>query len=172
MIENDRPGRPLVIGLGARERGDDGVGPDVITDLRSRSGLGADLADDPGDLSRLLDLWERRDLVVVVDAVHVGAPPGTIHRWKVPGPQPFPRTSTFSTHAISLADAFDLGKALERMPRLVVVLGVEVASTDPGTERSPAVRSALPEVRKRVIEEIGAGRRRATLDPGRGTHHA
>lgn len=110
-----------------------------------------DCADEP---TRLLDLWEGLDTVVVVDAVRSGAAPGTIHRVDA-GTGPLPRElGLASTHAMGIADALELGRALGRAPRRIVVVGVEGASFAMGEELSPAVAEALDTLVAAALAEL------------------
>lgn len=162
----------LIIGLGAEDRGDDGVGRDVVRDLRDAPPPGAALAEDPGDLTRLLDLWEGRRLVILVDAVRTGAKVGSVHRWSgseiaTRDPQTF-----CSTHGFSITYALELGRALDRVPKEVVLVGVEIAEADEGRARSPAVRAAGRAARAMVFEELARHGRLNPTGPGGPLAHA
>ena len=67
----------VVAGLGSEFRRDDGAGPLVRARAVHEAGVGRDIGpiSDPLDL---LGVWDGADLVVVVDAVRSGAPPGTV----------------------------------------------------------------------------------------------
>jgi hydrogenase maturation protease len=141
--------------LGHPDRGDDAVGPLVAERLRA---AGAALLDCNEEPTRLIDAWDGLELVVVVDAVRSGAAPGTVHRVEsdvLPLP---PDLGLASTHAFSVADALELGRALGRAPRRVVVLGVEGAAFELGDPLSPAVEAAIPQVVEQALAELrGAG---------------
>jgi len=137
--------------LGSPFRGDDAVGPVVADRLRA---IGAPLLECADEPTRLLDLWAGLD-VVVVDALRSGAPPGTLHRVEV-GDGPLPRDLRLaSTHAMGIADALELGRALGRAPRRVMVLGVEGASFGVGDEMTPEVARAIDVLVAAVREELG-----------------
>jgi hydrogenase maturation protease len=128
------------------------VGPLAAERLRAAGVPVLDCADEP---TRLLDLWDGLDTVVVVDALRSGAPPGTLHRVDV-GDGPLPRELRLaSTHALGIADALELGRALGRAPRRVVVLGVEGASFGMGEELSPEVARAMGTLVSSVLRELG-----------------
>jgi hydrogenase maturation protease len=111
-----------------------------------------DCADEP---TRLLDLWDGLDAVVVVDALSSGAEPGTLHRIDAGG-GPLPRDLRLaSTHAMGIADALELGRALGRAPRRVVVLGIEGVSFGMGEDVTPAVAGALDELVALALQELG-----------------
>jgi hydrogenase maturation protease len=137
--------------LGSIFRGDDAVGPLAAERLRAAGATVLDCADEP---TRLLSEWEGLDTLVVVDAVVTGAPAGTLHR-RDAGEGPLsPDLSLASTHAVGIADALELGRALGRAPRRVVVLGLEGRAFAMGDELSPEVSAALDELVATTLEEL------------------
>ena len=138
--------------LGSRYRGDDAVGPLVADRLRAAGATVLECDDEP---TRLLDAWAGLDLVVIVDAVSSGAAAGTVHRVD-PGEGPLPRDlGLASTHAFSVPDALELGRALGRAPRRVLVIGVEGAAFGMGDPVTPEVEAALD-----GVAAVGARRAR------------
>jgi hydrogenase maturation protease len=124
----------------------------VAARLREAGAAVLDCAEDP---TRLLDLWDGVDTVVVVDALCTGAAPGTLHRVDA-GDGPLPRDVRLaSTHALGIAEALELGRALGRAPQRVVVLGVEGASFAIGDEMTPAVAGAVDGLLAAVLRELG-----------------
>ncbi len=164
MPDRTEAPRPLVIGLGADARSDDGIGLEVVRALRRDPTLAADVVEGPGDLWQLLDLWGGRPIVVVIDAVRSGAPPGTISRWDGPEAARLPSGFAVSTHGFSLPDVLHLSAFLGRLPARLIVFGVEARAFGPGTDRSPEVRAAVPEVCRRVLHEL-VGPRTPFRDP-------
>jgi hydrogenase maturation protease len=137
--------------LGSRYRGDDAVGPVVAERLREAGAAVLDCADEP---TRLIGEWDGLETLVVVDAVVTGGPPGTVHRIDA-GDGMLPRDfGLASTHAVGVADALALGRAIGRAPRRVVVLGVEGAAFGMGEEMTPAVARALDDVVAAALEEL------------------
>ena len=119
--------------------------------LRAAGAVVLDCADEP---TRLLDQWEGFRTVVVVDALRSGSAPGTLHRIDA-GDGPLPRDLRLaSTHAMGIADALELGRALGRAPRRVVVLGLEGAAFGIGEEMTPAVAAGLDELVASVLREL------------------
>jgi hydrogenase maturation protease len=138
--------------LGSRYRGDDAAGPLVADRLRAAGAPVLECDDEP---TRLLDAWAGLDLVVIVDAVRSGAAVGTVHRVEA-GQGPLPRDLRLaSTHAFSIPDALELGRALGRAPGRVVVIGVEGAAFGMGDPLTPAVEAALDDVAEAVLTELG-----------------
>ena len=145
----------LVIGLGNSFRGDDGAGPAVARGLLDD--VLARVRAYEGEPVGLIEEWTGADAVIVVDAVSSGAPPGTIHRLD-PLAQPIPAAlSQGSTHAFGLAETIELARALDRLPRRLVVYGIEGERFTAGEELSPAVTRAVEHVRWELRERLGPG---------------
>jgi len=144
---------PLIIGVGNRWRGDDGVGPAVVDAIAARGRPDVDVLVLDGEPARLAAAWTGRSRVVIVDAIRTGAAPGTIHR--VVGADAVPRSPAgASTHGAGVAAAVALARALEALPEHLVVLGIEPATVGHRDQLSPAVDDAVAEVAGRALEEV------------------
>ena len=141
-------GDVLVIGVGNRERSDDALGPLVLDALAAAGLSGHESLGDPG---RLMDVWQGRDSVVVIDAVDGAGPPGTVIEWTADG-TPLPEPFAASTHALGIGSAVGLAETLGRMPARLTLLGVQGERWGFGHELSRAVAAALPKVVRRVRE--------------------
>jgi hydrogenase maturation protease len=143
-----------VVGVGNRFRHDDAVGLVVADRLDGTPGV--EVVRHEGEPVALLDTWEGNDAVVVVDAVSSGAAAGTIHRLDpVAGPLP-PELFASSTHHLGIADAVEVARALGRLPRHLVVIGVEGAAWNAGEGLSIEVEVAVPRAVEAVLEEVRA----------------
>jgi len=148
--------RTLVLGVGNRDRGDDGVGPAVTDRLKTMIPEGATVRDAPADASALMAAWEGASSVILVDACRSGAPAGAIRRIDAAS-QPVPADPPgCSTHGFGLAAAINLARAMGTLPERVVVYAVEAETLDHGAPLSPAVEAAVAEVVSRVADEITA----------------
>lgn len=140
--------RPLVIGVGNEFRRDDGVGPAVVARLRGEA-VDADLTLADGEPTRLVDAWDGRDLVVVVDAVRTGAAPGTVVVLDALTAD-LPTGPTASTHAAGIGQAVEWGRALDRLPGALWLVGVEGADFGEGPGLSAAVGAAVTDAATHV----------------------
>jgi hydrogenase maturation protease len=132
--------------------GDDRIGWEVVERLREERLPGVE----PVVLAEPLRLLEHLDgcgCLVVVDACRSGAEPGTVVRLAWSEARPATHRAE-STHGFGVAEVLALAEALGRLPPRVVLLGVEAQVCGPGAGLSPAVRAALPELRRQVLEEI------------------
>jgi hydrogenase maturation protease len=159
---NGRRQRLLVIGCGNWLAGDDAAGLELARRLR-QSGLEECGARDLPRLSlEVLDLFEKSERVLFLDAVMAGAPVGTLHLVPLPWPGMEPRSlGSVTTHGWGIAEIVRLAKSLHRRLPKLYLLGIEIESIAPGTPLSPAVRGSL----ERAAEGF-AGLRRWLLSEG------
>jgi hydrogenase maturation protease len=154
----NRDARVVVIGVGNRFRRDDGAGLRAIALARGELPDDVAVVESDGEPSRLLDAWRGADLAIVVDAVRSDAEPGTVVRAEagrdaLPGP-----ATAGGTHALGIGEAVALGRALDRLPRRVVVFGIEGERFGSGVELSDAVQRGATTAAKLVREEVLARR--------------
>ena len=155
----------VVVGVGNEWRRDDAAGLLVARRLR---GAGFQVLEQEGEPTALLDAWQGAEHAVVVDAVRSGAQAGTIHR--IDGLAERLPVELFrgSTHAFSVAEAVELGRALDRLPRSLLIYGIEGGDFAAGKGLSPEVERAVDAlVRELKKRPLPAPRRRARSAPGR-----
>ncbi|HET9609387.1 MAG TPA: hydrogenase maturation protease [Acidimicrobiales bacterium] len=160
-------GRIVVVGVGNSWRGDDGAGPAVAAALRGRLGPGVPgapvaVVDLDGEAARLVDAWDGADLAVVVDAVRTGAPPGTLHRLDACDVH---ASATASSHALGVQHAVALARALGRLPRRLVLVGVEGADFGHGTQLSDPVAAAVEPASRLVVGVVAEAAAAAIAGP-------
>lgn len=148
--------RVLLIGVGNRYRRDDAAGLEVVRRLSGRVPPTVTLLEEEAEPTQLLDRWAGAAAIVVIDAVSSGAPPGTIHRFDAAS-DPLPsRYFAASTHAMSVADAIELARALRTLPPHAVVYGIESRMFDAGVGLSPEVEAAVQALLPKVAAEAAA----------------
>ena len=130
----------LVVGVGNDLRGDDGIGPAVVRRVREAQ-TGARVAVLLGDAANLVELMRGEVHVVIVDAVACAGQVGRIHRVDASGEWEGPRQPEGSTHALGVAEAIELARALHCLPPRVTVFGIEGTRFGIGQEPSPEVRA-------------------------------
>jgi hydrogenase maturation protease len=148
------PATYVVLGLGNTLHSDDGIGPQAIERLRNDSRVPEDVALIEGGtlgLELLTYVWDCSYLLVL-DAVDVGQPPGTLVRMSSQELQTLPGKG--SVHQLGLADLLVALRILANRTPEVVLLGVQPASIEWGTELSPAVAAVLPALADAAIAEM------------------
>lgn len=143
-----------VIGVGNVWRGDDVVGLLAARRLREKLGPSVEVIDAEGDGLALLDLMEGVDHVILIDAVKGKGRPGATVRLDLSAESCWGTVVPCSTHAMGVADAIDLVRALGRLPKQIVLYGIEIESVDPGASLTAAVREGLDIVVEQVTQEV------------------
>jgi hydrogenase maturation protease len=144
----------LVIGVGNTDRGDDAVGLLAAREVAKLGLADVDVVESQGDVTQLLELFQRHRTVFVIDAICSGNPAGTILCFEV-STAPLPQNlSSGSTHALGLAVAIDLAQTLNRIPPRFLVFGVVGQNFAIGSARSSAVEEAIPEVVGHISRRI------------------
>jgi hydrogenase maturation protease len=142
-----------VVCVGNALVGDDAVGCAVherLSGSQLPEGLRLELVGVGG--LKLIDELQGEDALIAVDAVMLGAAPGTVH--VIPWTDlPVPRAAVTS-HGVGLREAMEIGRRLfpERMPGRAVLVGVEARVFDrAGEGMTPAVASAVAPAAEQVL---------------------
>ena len=142
-------GETLVIGIGNELRGDDGVGPRVARRVRVRAPELSviELEREP---SALIERWDGAQRALVIDAV-AGPQPGRLHRLAPIAGSRIEISSPASSHSVGLGEVIELARSLGRLPRELIVFGIEGASFGLGLELSAPVAGRVDEVADEVL---------------------
>ncbi len=108
--------RVLVIGIGNTYRGDDAAGLAVAEWLRAAVPPDVEVVRHEGEPISLLEEWDRVPVVYLVDAMASGAEPGNVCRFDAADGPLTARFRPRGSHALGVADAIELGRALGRLP--------------------------------------------------------
>jgi hydrogenase maturation protease len=148
----------IVIGIGNEYRRDDSAGLWVARQVKEMDLLDVRVLEASGEGTTLMEMWKGFGSVVLVDAVHSGSEPGTIHELDAHGRSIPTGFFHYSTHAFSVAEAIELARALDQLPPRLLIYGIEGEQFEAGAGLSPAVQAAVPEVARMVREIIEAKR--------------
>ena len=145
---------PLVIGLGNDFRRDDGAGRVCARRVQELAGDAVRVIEESGEGAALMDAWRDAELVVLIDAVKSGAPPGEVHRLDAQA-NPIPANFFhYSTHAFSVAEAVELARALGQLPPRLIVYGIEGRDFTSGEGLSAEVAAAVEQVAQTISSEL------------------
>lgn len=143
----------LIIGIGNLLLGDEGVGIHVAHKLQTLD-LPPEIEVVDGGTAgfELLYYARGKSKIIVVDAMHAPAPPGTMYRL-TPGQIDWSRHSPFSAHANSLGTFFRFVQTMEPPPD-VVVIGIVSESIETMTmEMSEPLRTQFDLIVSKVLKE-------------------
>ena len=145
-----------MIGVGNDFRGDDAAGLVVARRLQEQDTDGIAVMEAPGEGASFIDAWDGAEAVILIDAVRSRSAPGTIHRLSRRAVASSGDLFHRSTHAISVADAIELARVMNRLPKRLIVIGIEGKSFEAGAGLSQEVEAALPGAIDAVLWEARA----------------
>lgn len=145
----------LVLGLGNTLLGDDGVGPALIEQLLQEDHRWKDQTEflDGGTQGlALLGHLSGREAIIIVDALLMGAPPGTTRILNASEIFQMGVNRANTPHEGNAGELLAVAKILNELPEQVFVVGVEPQSVATRYGLSEAARNALPIAAKHVRE--------------------
>ncbi|MCX8174195.1 MAG: hydrogenase maturation protease [Thermoplasmata archaeon] len=150
--------KTLIIGLGNPLLGDDGVGIAAVNGLKGKL-HGVDLQTMNASGFEVAEKMLGYDRVIVVDAI-AGRVPGRVHTFT---PAKLKPTLHFANpHDMNLQTAIQWLGSQENFPGWVKFVAVEIVPENEFREGlSERVRNALPEVERRIMNELKGGKRNA-----------
>ena len=150
MVKN----RTLILGVGNPFRRDDGIGPAVISRLKSENELeGIDLLDGGTDGLSLIEYIKGYEKVLIVDAVDMGMVPGEVRVFSPDEAKLKIKTDVLSTHGFGLAEVIGLMGTLEMKTDLRII-GIQAKDVTFGEGLSPEVSSKIEEILELVKENL------------------
>ncbi|MBZ5660268.1 MAG: hydrogenase maturation protease [Acidobacteriia bacterium] len=145
----------LVLGLGNTLLSDDGIGPALIDQLLhedQRWKNSIEFLDGGTQGLALLGHLSGREGIIILDALAMGAPPGTTRILNLSEVFQMGARRAATSHEGNAGELLTVAKFLDELPDLVFVVGVEPQSTATGYGLSESVRNALPVAADRVRE--------------------
>ena len=146
--------RILIIGIGNRYRGDDALGCLMADEMKREAPDTAEIMEHDGEPASLIDCWQGRECVILIDAVSSGAKAGTIHYIDLQTQALPDKFRSYSTHAFGIAEAVELARVLNKLPPKILFYGVEGKSFAADTQLSDVLKEAAKELQRRILNEI------------------
>ena len=141
-----------MVGLGNPLRRDDGAG--IVASRRLRATLPPSIVvrESSADVAELLEVFAAARQVILIDAVP-DLPEGQVCR--LAGPDfSLPSLPSTSSHALTLTQIIDLGRALDQLPASLLIYGIGASDFGPGEGLSAKVEAAVTEVVQRITAEL------------------
>lgn len=152
----DKLKKLLVLGVGNILMIDEGFGVHAVHEFwKEKDDFDENLVDfiDGGTFTQdIFFLFEKYELLLVLDIVRAGHKPGTIYRLKEDELR-HDKKQPLSLHDIDLLDSLDMAKMKGHSPELIV-LGIEPEKINWGTELTPALQKAFPTYMEAARREI------------------
>jgi len=145
----------LVLGLGNQLLSDDGVGPVLLEELAASAipwPSDVEFLDGGTQGLALLGHLSGRQALIIVDALHTGAAPGTVHRFTLNELRELSAGRANSAHEGNAGELLAAAQLLDELPNRLFVVGVEPKRIATGNELSAPVKRALREASKEIHE--------------------
>jgi len=151
-----RPAPVLVLGLGNLLLGDDGVGVRLLERLGEGYGYdgAVEFVDGGTQGLALLGCLEGREAVLVLDAVSLGAAPGTVHVLRGPVVEQLRARRVGTAHEGGAVQLFEVANVLRLGWYELALVGVEPEKVRTGIGLSPSVEQSMEEALERARETI------------------
>lgn len=149
-------GSKRVIGIGNEFRGDDGVGPLLVRQLRQRKDFEKiEFLECSGDTTVLFEKWNPRDEVILVDVICSGGQAGSIYKFDaLSAPLPSDLFPSVSTHVLDVSRSIELARSLGRLPKKLLVFGIEGKSFQTDSKLNLKVKKAMEKVTEEIRKEF------------------
>jgi hydrogenase maturation protease len=153
-MSDNAPFKIALLGLGNLMRTDDAVGMLTLRRLEERSLLPPEVRVIEGGTLGLDLLHSLRGIshLLVLDAVDSCTTPGTLKRFE--GQQVDDLPVSKSVHLLGFSDLMGALRLMDAAPEEVVLLGVQPASTEWGTDLTPEVEPALHALMEAAVEQL------------------
>ena len=137
----------LIIGIGNKFREDDGAGIYIVEQLAQKINL-PDIyfAQSSGEGTEIMSLWEDFNNVCLFDALMKNDQPGRIVHFTAKDCKIPSDLFKYSSHAFSLAEAVELARVLNKLPKQVEIFGIEGKRFGFGEGLSEEVQQACTEL--------------------------
>jgi hydrogenase maturation protease len=145
----------LVLGVGNILLHDEGLGVRAIEELERAYAFApeVELVDGGTCGLELLDNLKGRDLLVIIDAMKNGGPPGSVYRL-ADGEVPAHFNTRITPHQLGISDLLATLGLMDSLPGRLVLFGVEPGDLSTGLGLSESVEQALARVVVAVAAEL------------------
>jgi hydrogenase maturation protease len=146
-----------VIGLGNPLRRDDGIGILLLQYLQQNKkelSQTIDFFDGGTSGMNLLHLIEDYDTIFLLDAVDFKGKPGEMKKFTIDEIKNQKLSLSLSTHEPDLLSVIMFLKGLEKIPKKLLIFGVQPKDMSYGMELSDELQDVLPELQEQILKEI------------------
>lgn len=148
MLENI-----IVIGVGNEYRGDDALGLLTVKKLKEKFDDKTIFFEHVGEGTSLIELWQDKNIVFLIDAICANEPVGTIHKFNLIE-EKLPIEWFSSSHAFNIVEAVELARVLGQLPKQLFLYGITGKIFDLGGAISPAIYPAIETLVSQIFDEL------------------
>jgi hydrogenase maturation protease len=142
-----------IIGIGNTLRGDDGIGPYIINELRKEKLPEAvQLFDIGSDAFAVIDHLISEHPVLIIDCAQMNKNPGEVVKFNVEEKTLSILENAISLHGFGFTDVYKMAKKLNDNIQCTIV-GVQPKLIEFNSDLSEEVKNSIPSIIKLVMEE-------------------
>lgn len=157
MMTDSQYGEKIgILGVGNLLLSDEGVGVHLVRYLEQHYRLPSEVElYDGGTAGLYLSTFvETCRILIVVDALAIAAPPGTIRIYYDDEVKAGLLQTNLSPHQVGFLETIELCRLQDREPEQLVVIGMCPADINPGVELSTEIREKLPLLAVEVVKQL------------------
>lgn len=145
----------LILGIGNKFRSDDGAGIFAAEKVKE---LGIDkfevkIVD--GEGTDIMEAWKGYENVIIIDAVQKNKCAGKIHEVNANEQVLKSDFFNYSSHAFGLAEAINVAKVIHKLPKFLIVYGIEGDHFQFDTKLTTKVEKAVNKTVQLIKERYG-----------------
>jgi hydrogenase maturation protease len=145
-----------IVGVGNLLLGDEGFGVHVINKLKDcRLPENVKVYECGTGALSLLNVLEGFEKAIILDAVKLGGKPGTVYSFKLDEDELNDGLmKILSLHELNFAIAIKIGKKAYKLPKEIIVIGVEPKAIKPSLHLTSEVKKSVSKVIHLILKEI------------------
>lgn len=142
-----------VIGIGNTLRGDDGIGPAVIKELKKiKIPDCIQLLDIGSDALSILDHFEKEQRLIIIDCANMDKSPGDVIKFEMKDSNLPILDKAISIHGFGFSEVFNIASNLYKDIKCTVI-GIQPKALEFNTGLSEEIKSKIPSIIKMVVKE-------------------
>lgn len=145
----------LILGIGNKFRGDDGAGVAAAEKICEFCIEKFDVMILDGEGTEIMEAWKDYQNVIIIDAVQVNGSAGKIYELNANEENLHSDFFNYSSHAFGLAEAINVSKVMNKLPKFLIVYGIEGMHFNFDTKLSPKIEKAVNKTAAMIKEKYG-----------------
>lgn len=145
----------LILGIGNKFRSDDGAGVAAAEKIRKFGVEKFDVKIIDGEGTNIMETWKGYENVIIIDAVQKKGRAGKIYEINANTDELESDFFNYSSHAFGLAEAVNVSRVMNKLPKLLIVYGIEGQHFNFDTKLSGKIEKSVNKIAVMIKEKYG-----------------
>jgi hydrogenase maturation protease len=145
----------LILGIGNKFRSDDGAGVVAAEKIKKFGIEKFDVKIVDGEGTEIIETWKGYDNVIIIDAVQENGSAGKIHEINANEDALESDFFNYSSHAFGLAEAINVSRVMNKLPKFLIVYGIEGEHFQFDTKLTSKIEKAVNKIAAMIKEKYG-----------------